>query len=123
MARTAVTVTTLTAGTGTTEPAGTNADPTNGHLIDTAGLTGHILIRCANTNGTARNAVIKAGANPPALSAGQGDLTVSVPATTGVVWFGPLESARFRQSDGSIYIDLGASFAGTVTAYRVPRSA
>ena len=63
-----------------------------------------------------------AGAPPPAGSAGQGNLAITVPATTGVMWVGPFESARFIPSDGALHIDLAASFAGTVTAYRVPRS-
>jgi len=121
MARTAVTVTTLTANTGVTEPAGTTADPTNDHVV-TGVPCEELILRFANTNGSDRVATIVAGDSPPALSAGQGNLAVTVPATTGVVWVGPLESARFVQSDGSVNIDLAASFAGTVTAYRVPRN-
>jgi hypothetical protein len=123
MARTVVTVTTLTANAGTTEPAGTTADPTNDHSIDPGGPTDLLLIRLANTNGTDRVATVVAGDSPPALNTGQGDLAITVPATTGVKWVGPLESARFIQSDGLIHVDLAASFAGTVTAYKVPRTA
>ena len=122
MARTAVTVTTLTANTGVTEPAGTTADPTNDHVVSGVPLE-ELVIRLANTNGSDRVATIKAGDNPPALAAGLGDLAITVPATTGVVWVGPLSSARFAQSDGSLEIDLATSFAGTVTAYRIPRTA
>lgn len=121
MPRTAVTVTTLTANSATAEPAGTTADPTNDHVISDVPLE-ELVIRLANTNGSDRVATIKAGANPPALSAGQGDLSVTVPATSGVRWIGPLESARFAQADGSLHIDLATSFAGTVTAYRIPRN-
>lgn len=123
MARTAVTVTTLTANTGVTEPAGTTADPTNDHSIDPGGPSEELLIRLANTNGSDRVATILAGDNPPADAAGQGNLDITVPATTGVKWVGPLTSARFIQSDGLVHIDLAASFAGTVTAYRIPRTA
>jgi len=122
MARTAVTVTTLTANTATTEPAGTTADPTNDHVISGVPCE-QLLIRLANTNGTDRVATILAGDNPPADAAGQGNLEVTVPATTGVKWVGPLSSARFAQDNGDINIDLAASFAGTVTAYRIPRTA
>lgn len=122
MARTAVTVTTLTANAATTEPAGTTADPTNDHVINGVDASEQILIRFANTNGSDRVATVVAGDSPPALSAGQGNLDVTVPATTGVKWVGPLESARFLQSDGTINIDLAASFAGTVTAYKIPRN-
>ncbi len=122
MARTAVTVTTLDANTATTEPAGTTADPTNDHVISGVPCE-QLLIRLANTNGTDRVATILAGDNPPADAAGQGDLAITVPATTGVKWVGPLSSARFAQDNGDINIDLAASFAGTVTAYRIPRTA
>ncbi len=122
MARTAVTVTTLTANTATTEPAGTTADPTNDHVISGVPCE-QLLIRLANTNGSDRVATILAGDNPPADAAGQGNLEVTVPATSGVKWVGPLSSARFAQDNGDINIDLAASFAGTVTAYRIPRTA
>lgn len=122
MARTAVTVTTLTANTATTEPAGTTADPTNDHVISGVPCE-QLLIRLANTNGSDRVATILAGDNPPADAAGQGNLDVTVPATSGVKWVGPLSSARFAQDDGTVLIDLATSFAGTVTAYRVPRTA
>lgn len=123
MARTAVTVTALTPNAGTTEPAGTTADPTNGHVVDPTGDSEALLLRCANTAGTPKNAIVKAGANPPALDAGLGDLTVQVPATSGVRWIGPLTSGRFIQADGKVNVDLESGFAGTVTAYRVPRTA
>ena len=121
MARTAVTVTTLPGSSATAEPAGTTADPTNDHVVSGVPLE-ELIIRLANTNGSDRVATIVAGDSPPAGSAGQGNLAITVPATTGVMWVGPFESARFIQSDGALHIDLAASFAGTVTAYRVPRS-
>lgn len=123
MPRTAVTVTLLNANAGTVEPAGTAADPTNGHSVDPAGPTDLVLIRVANTFAGAKNVTIKAGANPPALEAGQGDLVVSVPASTGVRWFGPLVSGRFIQANGLINVDLEAGMTGTVTAYRIPKTA
>lgn len=123
MPRTAVTVTTLTANAGTAEPAGTAVDPTNGHEVNPGGPTDLLLIRVANTSAGAKNATIKAGTNPPALEAGQGDLVVSVPATTGVRWFGPLVSGRFIQSNGLINVDLEAATTGTITAYKIPRTA
>lgn len=121
MARTAVTVEVLSR-TGATSPSGTTADPTNGHVVDLGGQPlEEFVFRFLNTNGTNRVATIKAGANPPALSAGQGDLAITVPATTGDMSIAGLESARFLQADGKVNIDLGASFAGTVMAIRVPR--
>jgi len=121
MARTAVTVTALSR-TGAATAAGTSADPTNGHSVDLGGYPlEEFVFRFTNTNGTDRVATIKAGANPPATAAGQGDLAITVPATTGDMTVAGLESARFLQADGTVSIDLGASFAGAVRAFRVPR--
>lgn len=119
MARTAVTVTDLNAATSVADPAGTNADPSNGHTV--SGVRPEVLVfRVANTGGAAANATLKAGAQPLAPSSGQGDLVVSVPAS-GAVWIGPTESARFLQPDGSVALDLAAGFAGKVTAFKVNR--
>lgn len=119
MARTAVTISKLSANSSITTPAGTTLDPTNGHVISGARFR-KLMIRITNTNGTNRVATIKAGAYPPAESAGLGDLAVTVPATTGDVLIGPLESARFAQANGDIYVDLGASIAGIIAAIQFP---
>ena len=123
MARTAVPVTVLTANTFVADPAGTTADPTNDHSIDPGRVPlGEIVLRIKQTDVSARVATIVAGDNPPALEAGLGDLTKSMAQNE--VWFvGPLTSGRFIQSDGLLHIDLAASFAGTVTAFRIPRNA
>lgn len=121
MARTAVTLITLSR-TGATTDAGTVADPTNDHVVDLAGAPlEEVVFRFTNTNGSDRVATIVAGDSPPALSAGQGDLAITVPATSGDMTVAGLESARFLQSDGTVHIDLATSFAGTVSAVRVPR--
>jgi hypothetical protein len=121
MARTAVPIVSLSR-TGAATAAGTTADPTNDHVVALGGVPlSEIVFRFTNTNGTNRVATIKAGANPPALSAGQGDLAITVPATTGDMTVAGLESARFLQADGSIHIDLAESYAGAVRAFRVPR--
>ena len=120
MARTAVTVTTLSSTASTTEPAGTTADPTTDHVISGVPLN-ELVVRLANTNGSDRVATIVAGDSPPAFAAGQGNLAITVPATSGVMWIGPFDSSRFSQDNGDLHIDLASSFAGTVTAYRIPR--
>ncbi len=119
MTRTAVTVTDLTAATSVADPAGTTADPTNGHTV--TGVRPEVLLfRVKNTTGGALNAILRAGTQPLANASGQGDLTVSVGAGA-IVFIGPTESARFLQSDGSVSLDLQATFAGTVTAFKVNR--
>lgn len=121
MARTAVTVEVLSR-TGAATGAGTTADTTNDHVVDLGGYPlEEFVFRFTNTNGSDRVATILAGDNPPALSAGQGNLDITVPATTGDMTVAGLESARFLQSDGTVLIDLAASYAGVVRAIRVPR--
>lgn len=120
MARTDIPVTELAAGTITAQPAGTTADPTNDHVITVDFPLEELLLHITQTDATARVVTIVAGDSPPALSAGQGNIEQSI-AQNGVYVVGGLESARFLQSDGTLHIDLAASFAGTIRAYRVPR--
>lgn len=121
MPRTDVPIVTLSR-TGAATDAGTTADPTNDHVVDLGGVPlEEIVFRLTNTNGTERVATFVAGDSPPALSAGLGNLDVTVPATTGDFTVAGLESARFLQSDGTVHIDLAASYAGAVRAFRVPR--
>jgi hypothetical protein len=124
MARQAVTVTALAPGDDVAESAGTTADATNDHVVEAASLNfplEELLLVFKNTNGSDRVATIVAGDNPPALSAGLGNLAITVPATTGVMMIQGLESARFLQSNGDLHIDLATSFAGTVHAYKLGR--
>lgn len=119
MARTAVPVTDLTTAATVADPAGTTADPTNGHTI-TGARPEVLTIRVKNTTGGALNAILRAGTFPLAESSGQGDLTVAVGAGA-TVFINPSESARFLQNDGSVSLDLQAGFTGTVTAFKVNR--
>jgi hypothetical protein len=124
MARVAVTVTTLTPGTAVANAAGTTADPTEDHVLTppTGACLEEISIRFANTNGSDRVATIVAGDTPPALSSGQGNLDITVPATSGVMWVQGLESARFLQSDGTLNIDLeGQPVDFTLSRYAAGR--
>lgn len=122
MARTAVTVNSLTAGTFTALPTPTTADTTNDHVVDCSAFPlEELFLVIKQTDASARVATIVAGDNPPALSAGQGNLTKSMAQNETWVIAG-LESARFLQDDGKLNIDLAASFAGEITAYRIPRS-
>ncbi len=120
MPRTAVPVVTLST-VGAATNAGTTADPTNGHVVTVDFPLEELVLRFTNTNGSDRVATIVAGDNPPAGSASQGNRAITVPATSGDMTIAGLESARFLQSDGTLEIDLGASFAGAVRAFRVPR--
>lgn len=122
MARTAVAYSSLVANSNLTDVAGTTIDGTNHHVINSA-KPERTLLRVTNTDGTDRTITVKAGnTNPPAVATGLGDLTVTVAATTGVQWIGPFESGRFLNSDGTMYINVGASLAGKITAFLVPKS-
>jgi len=80
-----------------------------------------LLIRVTNTEGSTNTVTVKAGDNPPALRAGQGDLVVTVAATTGVQYIGPLESDKYLQADGSLEIDLETGMTGSLDALYMPR--
>ena len=121
MPRTNVPITALAANSSIANPAGTAVDPTNDHVIAAGGKIDRLWIRCTNTNASNRTLTVKAGVAPPSHRAGLGDLVVTVPLTTGDVFVGPLESARFAQANGDIYIDLEASIAGIIAAFRLPK--
>ena len=117
MARTATPVTTAY-NTGTA-PTATNLDPTNGHTIPvTTCPADELLVVVNNTTVSAKVVTLKAGAYPPALSNGQGDLAITCAASTNGIPI-RIESARFMQADGSIYVDVAASTTGTIAVYRV----
>jgi hypothetical protein len=127
MARTNLPLSALVANGGLADPAGTAIDVTNGMNVaipatsipSGSGLD-KLILRVANTAGAAKNTIVRKGVDPPAFRASIGDLTVQVPATTGVRWIGPFEIARFAQSDGSLNIDFEAATAGTITAFIAP---
>ncbi|KAB2344875.1 hypothetical protein [Actinomadura rudentiformis] len=121
MARTALAYTALLPNGGISDPAGTavNTGAGNGHVIARA-LPERTLLRVTNTHTAAHTVTIKAGAYPPAFAAGQGDLSVTVPAS-GAAFIGPLESGRFLQNDGSLIVEVpDAAHTGNITALRIP---
>lgn len=70
----------------------------------------------------ATTVTVKAGDNPPSLSAGQGDLVLTALAV-GTHLVGPFTSARFVQSDGTLNVDSATPANTTLTALRMPRTA
>jgi hypothetical protein len=118
MARTAVAYSKLLPNSSIATPAGTSisSGAGNGGQI-AAAYPEQTMLRAVFT--TAGNVVVKAGANPPALAAGLGDLTVAV-GTNGDVLIGPLESGRFLQADGSLIVETTQTV--TLTAVRMPRN-
>jgi len=130
MARTAVAYSNLAGNASTADPAGTTIDSTlvtNGVRVANA-VPEETVIRVTNSAGATKVVTVGAGTYPPALAAGQGTITGTVPATTGVLWFGPFESGRvlaMANTAGVITGDLNVDFAsgttGTITVFRVPR--
>lgn len=125
MARTAITPTVLGPNSATVDPAaGDTIDPTlvtNGVII--SGVPLEELIVVVDQQTAARDDItIRAGANPPALEAGQGDLVQELDEDE-VGWFGPFTSARFAQADSSLHVDFSAGTTGSIWAYHIPRSA
>lgn len=123
MARTALTVVDLAPNSSIADPAGNAVDVANGHILTPpAGMAfEEFYLEINSTFAGAKNWTVKAGANPPALAAGQGDLVVSINAA--VKLLGPFTSARFMQADGSLWLDAEAASTGTIKAFHLPRTA
>lgn len=94
---------------------------TNGVSV-TAATPEQMVIRVTNTEGSTNVVTIAAGAYPPAWAKGFGALAVTLAATTGVQFIGPLESARFLQADGTIWIDFETGMTGAIDVLTVPRA-
>lgn len=124
MARTAVTVTELTANTSTDDPAGTALDAANDHVISGVPLE-ELVLEVTVTNAGGGDITIVAGDNPPALEAGQGNVAVTF-AQNDVKFLGPFTSGRFIQAGaaaGDLHVDVAAGVTGTIKALHVPRTA
>ena len=119
MPRDTVAITELDLNAGTAEPAGTTIVPANGASIAAGGCTRKLLIRVTNTHAADHTVTVRAGVHPPAFRSGLGDAAITVPATSGVRYI-TVESARFVQPDGSIYLDFDTGMTGKVMAFRLP---
>lgn len=129
MARTTLPQTVLSPTAGVVNPSTTAIDATNGMNLalaaegvpagpNSAGVT----LVVNNTFAGAKHVIVRAGAaNPPAFRKDIGDLSISI-AQNQTAYVGPLEWARFAQSDGSLNIDFDAGTTGTILALVAPRS-
>lgn len=109
----------LNGATGTTTIDSTLV--TNGATV-TAAEPERMLIRVANTEGSTNTLTVKAGTSAAALRGGQGDLVVTVAATSGVQYVGPLESDKYLQSDGAVYLDFETAMTGSIEVLLLPRN-
>lgn len=81
---------------------------------------GTLIIHAKNTNAAARTVTIKAGSGGdqgPAWRAGGGDLVMTVPLTSGEQMVVIHDTARFKQVDGTINVDISGANV-TIAAFR-----
>lgn len=124
MARTTVALgATLVVNGNVADPTGTAivAGAGNGAVIPAAATDStpeQVVLRIANASGSTATITVLAGALPLAAASGQGAVTGTI--TTGTTaWFGPFESGRVIQNDGSLLVE--STQAVTVTAFKVNR--
>ena len=122
-----ITVRELAALTPTATPSADVLDTGTSAVTIYADLDGDmdttILVIKNTDNDTAMTVEILAGDNPPAQRASLGNLSESV--AFGVTkYFGPFESARFAQDDGSLGVKItpaSGTIAAEITCLRLPR--
>lgn len=132
MSRTAITYTILPGNSVVNLQAATNVDVTNGHSIaipkvSSPGATDsadHLFLYVTNGDGSDRTLTVKGnGGSTLSFRGGTAgtDLAVTISHTAGGGLVGPLEVARFAQIDGSVNIDIDASWTtGTIRAFMLP---
>lgn len=122
MADTAIHVTTLSRTGYTSNPAGTAIVHANNHVITPTKASAKVFLRLTNTTGSSKDFTLKAGDNPPADAAGQGDLTVTLTdgsTTPQITWVG-LDAARFKQDNGTYIVTVAANTTGNIEAFQLP---
>lgn len=93
-------------------------DPMAGAVLESDSRTDNLLLIVHN-DGVGDGAVsFQPGANPPAFRAGIGPQQATLPAGTERAIL--LESARFAQANGEIWIDFSSGLEATIIAYRLP---
>lgn len=102
-------------------PASWTTLATNGSINYYAWPDGYDLVIGLNYTSTYNSTLdyfdIMAGDNPPAFRASIGNLSYDSP-TAGIIWFGPLESARFKNETGYLQISSGY-MVGKVSVLKV----
>lgn len=120
MAQTDITIHYLAANAGQADPAGVASTPGAGNefIVAPDGIDHrNVFLRVQNLAASAATVSVLAGAvQADAISAGQGNVTYSVPATS-TAWLGPFDSSRVGQPDGSLLIQTSAAL--TVTVFNI----
>lgn len=121
MARDNVAITSLPVNAGTAAAAGVAINPANGAVVATGGFMGRLLLYVMVTNAGGGNVTVKKGVNPPAFRSGLGDLAISFAQNDEK--YIVVESARFAQANGDLYLDFDAGLTGVVAAYALAEDA
>ena len=84
-----------------------------------------ILVHISAGTGTGGDVTLKAGTAHPAFRKDLGDLSIGGDVTANEEHvIGPIETARYLQSDGTIHLDItdtsNTDIAGTIEAYALP---
>jgi hypothetical protein len=109
-------------GTDVAAGQGTAIVHANTHVITPTGPLEEMVIMVTNTEGSTNAVTVKAGDNPPADAAAQGDKTfTTISATTGRIILPPLSSARFLQDNGTVRITVESGMTGYIMAMQRPR--
>lgn len=123
MARTAVDYTPLAPNGHLADPDGTTIDAglvSAGVTIETADPE-RTLLRVTNTAASAKTVTVASGTGHQSWMAGQGGLTVQVPAGE-TVWVGPFTSARFQVQGSRLHVDFEDGTTGDLTVFRLPKA-
>lgn len=114
MARTKLKVTPIAADTGVNSVAAGNhqaGDVSNGNYLDGSeiGKAGNLILYIKNADSGPQTVTLKAGVGGdtgPGWRSGLGDLEITAAATTGEMIAHITDTARFKQADGSIHVDV-----------------
>lgn len=117
MARDSVTPTQLSPDGDTAEPAGVAINVTNGIRV-VVGKQRKTIIEITNTSAATKTVAVRKSTNA-AENPVSDHSTASIAATTGKQILGPI-SARFIQSDGTVWLDFVSGHTGVVRAYELP---
>jgi len=122
MADTAIHLTTLSKTGATAKPAGTAVVAGNNHVITFTKPSSKCFIRLTNTTASTKVWTITAGGNPPSDAAGQGVLDISLTdgSTTPQETWVAIDSARFKQSNGTFIVTVASSTTGNIEAFQLP---
>lgn len=129
MARTALSYTILNPNGVRNLPTPTNADASNGMIIavpkaSSPGATDacdRLFLYVANGDSSDKTVTVKGGVSTnPSTRGGSGDLATTISHTAGGGIIGPLETNRFAQADGSIWVDFSDGTSTTIVAYMWP---